>query len=53
LLTILRELKAQGKSIIGYGGSAKDNTILNYYGIGTETLLIIVSKNTLKHDITA
>jgi hypothetical protein len=52
LLAILKYLKAQGKSIIGYGASAKGNTLLNYYGIGTETLLIIVGTNTLKPSIT-
>ena len=36
--TLLKELKAQGKKITGYGASAKGNTLLNYYGIGTETL---------------
>ena len=51
LLTILEDLKADGKSIIGYGASAKGNTLLNYYGIGPETLPIIVDKNTLKHGL--
>ena len=36
--TLLKELKTQGKKITGYGASAKGNTLLNYYGIGTETL---------------
>ncbi|MCR8915762.1 methyltransferase domain-containing protein [Marinobacter panjinensis] len=51
LLSILDDLKAEGKSIIGYGASAKGNTLLNYYGIGTETLPVIVDKNTLKHGL--
>ena len=38
LLTILKNLKSQGKSIAGYGAPAKGNTILNYYNIGPETL---------------
>ena len=38
LLTILKNLKSQGKSIAGYGAPAKGNTLLNYYGIGHETL---------------
>jgi 2-polyprenyl-3-methyl-5-hydroxy-6-metoxy-1,4-benzoquinol methylase len=51
LLSMLKDLKAEGKSIIGYGASAKGNTLLNFYGIGTETLPIIVDKNTLKHGL--
>lgn len=51
LLSMLKDIKAQGKSIIGYGASAKGNTLLNYYGIGTETLPTIVDKNVLKHGL--
>lgn len=51
LLSILENLKAEGKSIIGYGASAKGNTLLNFYRIGTETLPMIVDKNTLKHGL--
>lgn len=35
---VVRALKAQGKTIAGYGASAKGNTILNVCGIGLEEL---------------
>lgn len=38
LLTILKDLKSQGKSIAGYGAPAKGNTLLNYCDIGPEIL---------------
>lgn len=51
LLKLLAELRAQGKSIAGYGAPAKGNTLLNYYGIGTETLPYLVDRNELKHGL--
>ena len=47
-MRLLAELKAQGKSIAGYGAPAKGNTLLNYYGIGPETLDFIADRNALK-----
>lgn len=38
VVTVLKDLKQQGKSIVGYGAPAKGNTLLNYYGIGTDIL---------------
>ena len=38
LVALLKNFKAQGKTIAGYGAPAKGNTLLNYFGIGTETL---------------
>ena len=38
LLALLARLKTEGKKIVGYGAPAKGNTLLNYYGLGTETL---------------
>lgn len=35
---ILQEFRAEGKRIAAYGAPAKGNTVLNYYGIGEETL---------------
>ena len=37
-LNFLRELGKQGKKIYGYGASTKGNTILQYYGIGTDLI---------------
>lgn len=36
--SLLKDLKQQGKTIVGYGAPAKGNTLLNYYGIGTDIL---------------
>ena len=36
---------------MGYGASARGNTLLNYYGIGTETLDYIVDRNPLKQGL--
>lgn len=51
MLKILSELKADGRRIVGYGASARGNTLLNYYGIGTETLDYIVDRNPLKQGL--
>jgi hypothetical protein len=42
LNNMLRRLKKQGKSIVGYGASAKGNVLLNYCKIGTDILDYIV-----------
>jgi len=41
-------LKAEGKRIVVYGASAKSTTLLNYYGIGAETLDYVVDRSTVK-----
>jgi len=51
LLRILGALRAEGKRIVGYGASARGNTLLNYYGIGPETLDYIVDRNPLKQGL--
>jgi SAM-dependent methyltransferase len=48
LLRTLRELKAEGKRIAVYGASAKGSTLLNYFGIGRETLDFVVDRSTVK-----
>ncbi len=48
LLELLDGLRAQGKSIGGYGAPAKGNTLLNYCGIGVERLPWTVDKSPLK-----
>jgi C-methyltransferase C-terminal domain len=48
LQALLRELKAQGKRIAVYGASAKGSTLLNYFGIGGETLDYVVDRSTFK-----
>jgi SAM-dependent methyltransferase len=48
LLTLLRQLKDEGKRIAVYGASAKGSTLLNYFGIGAETLDYVVDRSTVK-----
>ena len=51
LIPMLAEIKASGKTIAGYGAPAKGNTLLNYFGIGTETLDFLVDRNPLKQGL--
>lgn len=51
LKDLLKNLKYQGKKIIGYGAPAKGNTLLNYYGIGPETLDYLADKSPLKQGL--
>ena len=48
LVKLLREFKAGGKSVAGYGAPAKGNTLLNYCGIGTDLLPYTVDRSPLK-----
>jgi SAM-dependent methyltransferase len=48
LLRTLGDLKAEGKRIAVYGASAKGSTLLNYFGIGRETLDFVLDRSTVK-----
>ena len=48
LVTLMRELRASGKRIAGYGASAKGTTLLNYFGIGAGDLEFVVDRSTVK-----
>ncbi|MFN8405178.1 MAG: methyltransferase C-terminal domain-containing protein [Anaerolineales bacterium] len=48
LLALLRTFKAEGKTIAVYGASAKSATLLNYYGIGAETLEYVADRSVVK-----
>ena len=48
LVNVLSGLKADGKRIAAYGASAKGSTLLNYFGIGRETLDFVVDRSTYK-----
>lgn len=48
LLTTLNRIKANGNRIAVYGASAKSTTLLNYYGIGRETIEFVVDRSTAK-----
>ena len=50
LPALLRRLKAQGKRIIGYGASAKGNTLLNTCGLGTAELDYIIDNTPFKQN---
>lgn len=51
LIRMLDELKADGATIAGYGASARGNTLITYFGIGTQYLDYLVDKNPLKHGL--
>jgi hypothetical protein len=48
LRDLLHHLKTDGKRIAAYGASAKGCTLLNYCGIGRETLDYVVDRSTIK-----
>ena len=45
LVSQLNRLKADSKRLAAYGASAKGSTLLNYFGIGRETLDFIVDRS--------
>jgi len=48
LVTMLSELKADGKRIAVYGASAKGSTLMNYFGLGSPVLDFVVDRSTIK-----
>ncbi len=48
LLALLAALKAEGARIAAYGAAAKGATLLNYVGVGTETIDYVVDRNVHK-----
>jgi hypothetical protein len=46
--TMLRELKAEGKTLAGYGAAAKGAVMLNYVGIGKDLLDFVADRNVHK-----
>ncbi len=48
LIDLLQRSKSQGQSIAAYGASAKGSTLLNFYGIGQETLDFVADRSTYK-----
>ena len=45
---MLGELKKKGSRVAAYGASAKGSTLLNYAGIGKETLDFVADRSTVK-----
>jgi SAM-dependent methyltransferase len=48
LVNLLRTLRREGKSIAAYGASAKGSTLLNFFGLGCETLDFVADRSTYK-----
>ena len=51
LRATLSELRSTGCSLAAYGASAKGSTLLNYVGIGTETLDFVADRSTVKQGL--
>lgn len=51
LRDLLRGIKREGGRIVAYGASAKGSTLLNYFGIGAETLDYVVDRSTVKQGL--
>jgi SAM-dependent methyltransferase len=48
LRSVLGDLKKKGSRVAAYGASAKGSTLLNYAGIGKETLDFVADRSTVK-----
>ena len=48
LRALLRDLKGQGKSVAAYGASAKGSTLLNFFGLGAETISFVADRSNYK-----
>jgi SAM-dependent methyltransferase len=48
LVDLIRDLKRQGRSIAGYGASAKGTTLLNYCGLGADEIAYVVDRSPMK-----
>lgn len=51
LTELLKKLKSQGKTIVGYGAPAKGNTLLNFFGIGSQILDYVVDDSEYKQGL--
>ncbi len=49
LVSLLIELRRDGKQVVGYGAPGKGNTLLNFCGIRTDFLDYTVDRNPYKH----
>ena len=50
-LAYLRAAKAAGKRVWGFGAPVKGNTMLNYFGVGTELIECLVERNALRRGL--
>jgi SAM-dependent methyltransferase len=51
LRDLLGTRRAEGRRLAGYGAPAKGNTLLNYCGIGPDTMRYLADRNSLKHGL--
>lgn len=51
LIMLLKNLKSQNKTIVGYGAPAKGNTLLNFYKIGPKILDYIIDDSSYKQGL--
>lgn len=51
LIKLLKKLKSQNKTLVGYGAPAKGNTLLNFYNIGPQILDYIVDDSEYKQGL--
>jgi SAM-dependent methyltransferase len=47
----LHSVKSDNKRIFGFGAPVKGNTMLNYYGVGTDLIECLVEKNDLRRGL--
>jgi SAM-dependent methyltransferase len=50
-LDYLRNVKAAGKRVYGFGAPVKGNTMLNYFGVGSDLIQFLVEKNSLRRGL--
>ena len=50
LVTLLKNLKQQGKRVVGYAATAKSTTVLNYCGIGPDLISCIYDTTPIKQN---
>jgi SAM-dependent methyltransferase len=48
LVAMLGRLKAEGKKVAAYGAAAKGATLVNFFGIGKDTIDFVVDRSTYK-----
>jgi hypothetical protein len=48
LCQLIQLLRKEGKSVAAYGASAKGSTLLNFYGLGTDSLDFVADRSTYK-----
>lgn len=48
LLALVSRLRGEGKTIAAYGAAAKGSTLINFFGLGRETLAFVTDRSTYK-----